>query len=72
MRFCYQQFCNNPDITDGLRYQLATGNWGQDKQGKPVRQGVAQVLNRLTFMVVRDKGQQNYTILCCVRAIARA
>ncbi|CAD7936998.1 unnamed protein product [Amoebophrya sp. A25] len=37
-------------ITDGMRYQLATGNWGQDKQGKPVRQGVSQVLNRLTFM----------------------
>jgi len=37
-------------ITSGLRYQLATGNWGQDKQGKPIRNGVSQVLNRLTFM----------------------
>ena len=31
-------------ITDGMKYQLATGNWGIDKAGKPVRQGVAQVL----------------------------
>ena len=37
-------------ITDGLRYQLATGNWGLDKGGKAVRSGVSQVLNRLTFM----------------------
>ena len=37
-------------ITDGLRYQLATGNWGLDKGGKAVRCGVSQVLNRLTFM----------------------
>ncbi|KAF4694437.1 hypothetical protein FOZ60_008017 [Perkinsus olseni] len=37
-------------ITDGLRYQLATGNWGIDKSGKSVRTGVSQVLNRLTFM----------------------
>jgi DNA-directed RNA polymerase II subunit RPB2 len=37
-------------ITDGLRYQLATGNWGLDKGGKTIRSGVSQVLNRLTFM----------------------
>ena len=37
-------------ITDGLRYQIATGNWGFDKSGKAVRNGVSQVLNRLTFM----------------------
>ncbi|KAF4674661.1 hypothetical protein FOL47_008861 [Perkinsus chesapeaki] len=37
-------------ITEGLRYQLATGNWGIDKSGKSVRTGVSQVLNRLTFM----------------------
>merc|ERR1719506_2130719 len=39
-------------VTDGLRYQLATGNWGQDKEGKPIRHGVSQVLNRLTYMSV--------------------
>jgi len=37
-------------ITRGFKYQLATGNWGQDKQGNSIRQGVSQVLNRLTFM----------------------
>merc|ERR550534_2461692 len=42
-------------ITSGLRYQLATGNWGQDKQGKPVRNGVSQVLNRLTFMATTSQ-----------------
>ena len=35
-------------ITQGLRYCLATGNWGmQGTQG--LRTGVSQVLNRLTF-----------------------
>jgi DNA-directed RNA polymerase II subunit RPB2 len=35
-------------ITNGLKYSLATGNWGmQGVQG--VRTGVSQVLNRLTF-----------------------
>eukprot|EP01117_Protostelium_nocturnum_P006789 TRINITY_DN2438_c0_g1_i4.p1 TRINITY_DN2438_c0_g1~~TRINITY_DN2438_c0_g1_i4.p1 ORF type:complete len:1174 (-),score=395.88 TRINITY_DN2438_c0_g1_i4:61-3582(-) len=35
-------------ITNGLKYSLATGNWGtQGSQG--ARAGVAQVLNRLTF-----------------------
>lgn len=35
-------------ITSGLKYSLATGNWGaQGTQG--VRAGVSQVLNRLTF-----------------------
>ncbi|OXB72139.1 UNVERIFIED_CONTAM: hypothetical protein H355_012706 [Colinus virginianus] len=36
-------------ITQGLQYQIATGNWGKDREGKVVRTGVAQVLNRLTF-----------------------
>ena len=35
-------------ITNGMRYSLATGNWGaQGTQG--MRTGVSQVLNRLTF-----------------------
>lgn len=42
-------------ITTGLRYQLATGNWGMDKQGKPIRTGVSQVLNRLTFMATTSQ-----------------
>lgn len=35
-------------ITSGLKYSLATGNWGTSKSGG-ARAGVAQVLNRLTF-----------------------
>lgn len=34
-------------ITDGLKYCLATGNWGDRKN--PTRAGVVQVLNRLTY-----------------------
>jgi DNA-directed RNA polymerase II subunit RPB2 len=34
-------------ITDGLKYCLATGNWGDRKN--PTRTGVVQVLNRLTY-----------------------
>lgn len=37
-------------LSTGMKYQFATGNWGQDKQGKPVRCGISQGLNRLTFM----------------------
>eukprot|EP00112_Aurelia_sp_Birch-Aquarium-sp1_P022089 Seg611.9 transcript_id=Seg611.9/GoldUCD/mRNA.D3Y31 product="DNA-directed RNA polymerase II subunit RPB2" protein_id=Seg611.9/GoldUCD/D3Y31 len=36
-------------ITDGLRYSLATGNWGDQKKAHQARAGVSQVLNRLTF-----------------------
>ena len=34
-------------ITNGLRYSLATGNWG-DQKGGATKAGVSQVLNRLT------------------------
>ena len=37
-------------ITHGLRYALATGNWGTNKSGQVQKTGVAQVLNRLTFV----------------------
>ncbi|GAB1607680.1 DNA-directed RNA polymerase II subunit RPB2 [Argonauta hians] len=36
-------------ITDGLKYSLATGNWGDQKKAHQARAGVSQVLNRLTF-----------------------
>ena len=37
-------------ISNGLKYALATGNWGQQKAAPgSVRAGVSQVLNRLTF-----------------------
>jgi hypothetical protein len=35
-------------ITHGLKYSLATGNWGPSSQ-QSSKVGVAQVLNRLTF-----------------------
>ena len=34
-------------ISDGLKYSLATGNWGDKKNAN--RAGVSQVLNRLTY-----------------------
>lgn len=34
-------------ITDGLKYSLATGNWGDKKTA--TKAGVSQVLNRLTY-----------------------
>uniref|UniRef100_A0A8C4QLY7 DNA-directed RNA polymerase subunit beta n=1 Tax=Eptatretus burgeri TaxID=7764 RepID=A0A8C4QLY7_EPTBU len=36
-------------VTDGLKYSLATGNWGDQKKAHQARAGVSQVLNRLTF-----------------------
>lgn len=36
----------NKTITYGLRYALATGNWGSSKTGQVLKTGVAQVLNR--------------------------
>ncbi|KAF8004248.1 hypothetical protein HF325_001696 [Metschnikowia pulcherrima] len=36
-------------ITDGLRYSLATGNWGEQRKAMSARAGVSQVLNRYTY-----------------------
>ena len=36
-------------ITNGLRYSLATGNWGDQKRAMSTKAGVSQVLNRYTF-----------------------
>ncbi len=36
-------------ITNGLKYALATGNWGDQKKAMSARAGVSQVLNRYTF-----------------------
>lgn len=36
-------------ISNGLKYSLATGNWGDQKKFMSVRAGVSQVLNRYTF-----------------------
>ncbi len=37
-------------ISGGMKYALATGNWGTNKVGQVQKTGVAQVLQRLTFM----------------------
>ncbi|KAI9718514.1 MAG: DNA-dependent RNA polymerase II [Chrysothrix sp. TS-e1954] len=36
-------------ITQGLRYSLATGNWGDQKKAAKAKAGVSQVLSRYTF-----------------------
>ncbi|KAI8057998.1 hypothetical protein BDF22DRAFT_663250 [Syncephalis plumigaleata] len=36
-------------LTNGLKYSLATGNWGDQKKAMQARAGVSQVLNRYTF-----------------------
>lgn len=36
-------------ITNGLRYSLATGTWGDQKKQMNARVGVSQVLNRYTY-----------------------
>ncbi len=40
---------NSSVIENGLRYGLATGNWGDQKKAHETQAGVSQVLNRLTF-----------------------
>ena len=45
-----EQACDKNIITGGMKYSLATGNWGQNKVGQVQKTGVAQVLQRLTFM----------------------
>ena len=40
---------NSTIIEKGLKYSLATGNWGDAKKAHETRAGVSQVLNRLTF-----------------------
>lgn len=45
--FNMAQAMRNTIITDGLKYALATGNWGNKKA--PTKAGVVQVLNRLTY-----------------------
>ncbi|KAG9233208.1 RPB2, DNA-dependent RNA polymerase II second largest subunit [Amylocarpus encephaloides] len=36
-------------LTNGLKYSLATGNWGDQKKAAQSTAGVSQVLNRYTF-----------------------
>ena len=36
-------------ITDGLKYSLATGNWGDQKKASACRPGVSQVRSKLIW-----------------------
>lgn len=45
--FNLTQAIKSKTISDGLKYSLATGNWGDKKNA--TRAGVSQVLNRLTY-----------------------
>ncbi len=44
-----EQIVDASIIEKGMRYGLATGNWGDQKKAHETRAGVSQVLNRLTF-----------------------
>jgi DNA-directed RNA polymerase II subunit RPB2 len=37
-------------LTNGLKYSIATGNWGDQQKFMQARAGVSQVLNRYTFV----------------------
>ena len=39
-------------ISDGLRYSLATGNWGDQKKAHQARAGVSQVRFRIIVLKV--------------------
>jgi len=43
------QAIKDKTISHGLKYALATGNWGTNSTGDVVKTGVSQVLNRFTF-----------------------
>lgn len=47
--FTVQLAVKSNTITNGLKYSLATGNWGDQKKAMSTRAGVSQVLNRYTF-----------------------
>lgn len=49
MSFFSLQRVNDSIVEKGLKYSLATGNWGDQKKAHLSRAGVSQVLNRLTF-----------------------
>jgi DNA-directed RNA polymerase II subunit RPB2 len=40
---------NKTIITQGLKYSLATGNWGEQSKAMEGKVGVSQVLNRYTY-----------------------
>ena len=48
-QFNPHQAVKNNILTTGLRYCLATGNWGDQKKAASAKAGVSQVLNRYTY-----------------------
>ncbi|KAF0991385.1 hypothetical protein HZS_6904, partial [Henneguya salminicola] len=47
--FSVEREIDNKKLTDGLRYSISTGNWGDVKKAHISKAGVSQVLNRLTY-----------------------
>ncbi|EST08967.1 RNA polymerase, beta subunit, protrusion [Kalmanozyma brasiliensis GHG001] len=47
--FHIQAAVKSSTITNGLKYSLATGNWGDQKKAMQAKAGVSQVLNRFAF-----------------------
>lgn len=47
--FNFHNAVKSSSITNGLRYSLATGNWGDHKKFNQTKAGVSQVLNRYTY-----------------------
>ena len=47
--FNFHTAVKSSSITNGLRYSLATGNWGDHKKFNQTKAGVSQVLNRYTY-----------------------
>ena len=47
--FSLQTGIKHTIVTNGLKYSLATGNWGDQKKAMSATAGVSQVLNRYTF-----------------------
>jgi hypothetical protein len=48
-------------ITDGLKYSLATGNWGDQKKAHQARAGVSQV-NKNMLMCYASKTRDCYCL----------
>lgn len=53
-------------ITDGLRYSLATGNWGDQKKAHQARAGVSQVLKQYLISLVYYLVLFNTKFMCII------
>ncbi len=59
-------------ITNGLKYSLTTGNWGDQKKVMSLKAGVSQVLNHYTFALTLSHLHQCSTPLGCDGKIAKS